>query len=912
MEDLPSGLTSTGDLPSGTVSLLFSDIEGSTRLLARLGAGYTDALEEYRHVLRQAWSQFGGTELGTEGDSFFVVFALAEAAVAAAVQAQRGLAHVAWPAGGEVRVRIGVHTGTPVRHEGGYVGLDVHRAARIASAAHGGQVVVSAATAELASRTLPDGVGLLALGFHRLKDLAVAEHIYQLTITDLPSDFPRLKSLGASSSLPRAASPLIGRDRELSELVALLKSPGIRLVTLTGPGGSGKTRLAVAAADKLGEAFPDGVYFVPLALAKRAEDVWSSLGRVLDVPVKRRALPHLFKDHAHQSILLVLDNVEQLPEADSVVEEVLARAHASAVVVTSRRPLHVEAEYERSVPPLSLPEEDAVATVASAPAVQMFVAHARRVKPSFTVDARNAVDVAEVCRRLDGLPLAMELAASRMKVLSASALLARLGSALNLAAPTANRTGRQRTLRATLAWSYDLLTPARQRSLRQLSVFAGGAELDALADVLECRSDEEVLAVVADLVDASLVQVFDGPGGEPRVTLLEIVRAYALERLAETGEYDAGRRRQADHYLRRARKAQLQMKTDQISRALNWFELEHANLEEVLRWALPTEDGPAGVPSFAETGASLCRALGEFWGRGYWAEARCWLTRAMALVEQTDRPEFAQLLIRAAKVVGMMGDYERANENAEAAVDMCRRLPAADAELVDALTTLAWTEQNRALLDTPPPSYDEAISIARRTGDDRRLYYALGALGSFEYMAGNLHRAWELHNEALAVAIECGDVRGVLVSRHNVACDLRRLGRVEQAEEQLRGLIPETVQLRYAVDVITLAEDYAAVLADLGEPAPVVRLLGAADWARDHFRVPRSRGEVAEIEPTVARVRSALSATEWQDAYDEGRSAGLEATLTNAFDASRDDQVTAGTPASPTKWQHPSTATTCG
>jgi class 3 adenylate cyclase len=342
-------------LPSGTVSLLFSDIEGSTVLLSRLGPAYADTLDAQRLVLRRAWAVHGGTEMGTEGDSFFVVFPTAQGAVAAAAQAQRQLAAYPWPEGARVRVRMGIHTGSPAIHDGGYVGMDVHRAARVAGAAHGGQVVVSDATAHLVSGCLPDGVELRDSGVHRLKDIPAPERLFRLAIDGLQVDFPPLKTLGAASRLPVTATPLVGRDAEVAELTAQLRLPDVRLLTLTGPGGSGKTRLGIALAHRLIDAFPDGVYFVPLAVVTTAEVMWTSIAEVLDVPPEGRAPPGLFRHVAHRSALFVLDNLEQLASADTVVAQLLDHAPQLVVIATSRRPLHVPAEYEHLVPHLSSP-----------------------------------------------------------------------------------------------------------------------------------------------------------------------------------------------------------------------------------------------------------------------------------------------------------------------------------------------------------------------------------------------------------------------------------------------------------------------------------------------------------------------------------------------------------------------------
>jgi class 3 adenylate cyclase len=445
--------------PSGTVTMLFSDIEGSTRLLSRLGDVYARALDTQRAVLRAAWSAWGGTEMGTEGDSFFVVFATASDAVSAAVQVQRELAAQLWPAGERLRVRIGMHTGSPMVHAGGYVGMDVHRAARIAAAAHGGQVVISEATAHLLSHGLPDRVRLVDLGAHRLKDIAQPERLFQLTGPGLRSRFPPLKTLGAISSLPVPATALVGRRAELRELTRTLREPEVRLVTLTGTGGSGKTRLAVALAGQLAGSFADGVYFVELSSVDSGPVMWTTIAETLDVPPAERVPPSLLDHVRHRRALFVLDNLEQIPDAAAVVGQLLAAGEQLVVLATSRRPLHLLGEREYQVPPLPLPGS----APTDAGAVQLFTQAARLVKSDFALTADNAGEVAAICRRLDGLPLAIELAAARAKLLSPRALLTRLDSALDLAGGVQQRPARQQTLRHTFAWSYQLLTEGQQR-----------------------------------------------------------------------------------------------------------------------------------------------------------------------------------------------------------------------------------------------------------------------------------------------------------------------------------------------------------------------------------------------------------------------------------------------------------------
>jgi class 3 adenylate cyclase len=417
-----------GQVPSGTVTMLFSDIEGSTVLLSRLGDRYVDALDDQRSILRETWRRAGGHEMGTEGDSFFVVFASAREAAGAALQAQQYLAAHEWPGGEQVRVRMGLHTGEPVPHDGGYVGMDVHRAARVAAVAYGGQVVLTDATSRLIASALPDGVRMDDLGMHRLKDLAVPEHLFQLSAPDLDCAFPPLRSLGTAAGLPPQPTALVGREKELARLVELLGGPGVRLVTLTGPGGSGKTRLAVAAAATVGDAFADGVHFVSLAAAASAESMWSSVTDAL-LPGISRSRTELLAQLAQQRVLLVLDNLEQVQGADAVVADLLGSSTGVTVLATSRRPLHLRLEHDVAIPALSLHDEQRGPSAA----VQLFCLHAQMARSSFELDDATADTVAAICRRLDGLPLAIELAAARSRLLSPAALLARLDAGWGVA-----------------------------------------------------------------------------------------------------------------------------------------------------------------------------------------------------------------------------------------------------------------------------------------------------------------------------------------------------------------------------------------------------------------------------------------------------------------------------------------------
>jgi predicted ATPase/class 3 adenylate cyclase len=878
------------ELPTGTVSMLFSDIEGSTALLSRLGPAYVQALTAQRNVLRSAWSAHAGIEMGTEGDSFFVVFSTAPAAVAAAMQAQRELADYPWPEGETVRVRMGVHTGSPVVHDGGYVGMDVHRAARIAGAAHGGQVVLSEVTARLIEAAgLPADVRLKDLGSHQLKDIPQAEHLFQLTIAGLQSEFPALKTLGAGSSLPRPATPLVGRDGELAELTAVLRSPDVRLMTLTGPGGSGKTRLAIGVAQRLTDAFPDGVYFVSLAAATTAEVMWTSIAEVLDVPPEGRIPPGFFLHVAHRSALFVLDNLEQLHGADAVVAELLTQAPQVVVIATSRRPLHVQAEHEHAVPPLELPDDSSLSDAERSGAVQLFVQHACKVKASFRLSSANAADVVALCRRLDGLPLAIELAAARVKLLSPAALLTRLDKALDLSATGNQVLARQKTLRDTIGWSYDLLTPVQQTFFRALGVFAGGADLDAIEAVCsDIDGFVDAFDLVAELVDASLVAVADGPDGEPRVSLLETIRGYARDRLASAGELDKVREKHARHYLGVAEELGPLVSGHQRLEARDRLETEHDNIREALAWALQHEK-PADPAGQAPAELRLCIAMNYFWhARGYYSEARRWNGDAVKHAAGSASPELATCLTLLAEHQLILGDHRGARESATRSVDVCRDLTTTNGLLVAALTTLALVEAELGRSSAARWGYQQALTISRDADDNRQLSRLLGGFGLFEAREHNYERAFELFSEARDLAVQLEDPTYSLTNQHNVACTLRQMGQPAQAEQQMRHEIPAFLDHNEPAMLVFLSEDYAAVLAELGDHRRAVELLGAVDAFNERLGTSRSPAQQAEIEAPLAKARAAISVESWDEAYQQGRAKTVEAALAEAHAARQD------------------------
>ncbi len=872
------------ELPTGTITLLFSDIEGSTALLGRLGDRYGEALSTQRALLRAYFVEFRGHEMGTEGDSFFVSFQSAGDAVGCCVAAQRALSVHRWPDGVTVRVRMGLHSGEPTRHEDSYIGLDVHRAARIAAAAHGGQVALSEATRLLVASRLPADVSVRDLGVHRLKDIEEPERIYQLVAAGLREDFPPLKSLGAPTNIPVPMTPLVARDGDLEQLRAVFGHPEVRVVTLTGPGGVGKTRLALAAAS-LGDVFPPDVYFIALAAVRDAEVMWKAIADSLDVSGEESAADAVRGYLSVRQAVLVLDNLEQLEGAADVVATLLAAAPGLVILATSRRPLHLQGEHEMPVLPLEVPGEGGVEEVAASGAARLFVQQAHMVRPGFALAASNAADIAAICRRLDGLPLAIELAASRVKLLAPKALLARLGHSLSLAAVDTGRPSRQQTLRATIAWSYNLLSPELAGVFRRTGVFAGGCDLDALTAVAVAENNEgggaDPLQLAAGLLDVSLITVTEGADGEPRVGMLETVREYAVERLEQGGELDEIRRRHAEYYAGFAERMFEQMVGPAQLAALDRLEAEHDNLDTALTWSLETgAAAPAGDGERAVLGLRLVQALTAFWHQhGHATEGRRWLQRAMGLASAPS----GEPLARVAHGLGMMleqqGELEDAIPLFERSLAICRELGNRDRQ-ANELNSLGITHGYIGNLDTARSMLDESIAISREIGSDFRLAAALTNLGILETSAGNLDRATQVLKEALALDQKQGDLLGLAMDRHALMMVSLRAGRTREARDLLSATLDFAASSGNTEILAATLELSACVAAELGNGLRAARLAGAAEAVRRLAGMPIVEFDAVRLERFLAPARAAVARREWDAELAVGRALTQQQAVT--------------------------------
>jgi predicted ATPase/class 3 adenylate cyclase len=759
------------DLPTGTVTFLFTDVAGSTKLLHEHGDGYADLLAVHRDVVRAALSRHAGVEVDTQGDAFFAAFARASDAVTAATEIRDGLDD------GPVRVRIGIHTGEPLVTQEGYVGLDVHRAARIAAAAHGGQVVLSRTTRDLVGS---DGQ-LRDLGEHRLKDLTEAERLFQLG----DDEFPPLRTLDATN-LPVAASPLLGREREIAELVDVLATH--RLVTITGPGGTGKTRLALQVAAELVGTVSDGVFWVALGSLTEPELVATEIAQAIGAPDDLRGF---LRD---RELVLLLDNFEHLLPAAVTVADLLATAGGLRVLATSRAPLRVSGEVEYPLDPLD--PNDAVALF-----VERARAVGRDIEPDATVEA--------VCARLDSLPLAIELAAARTRLLAPDSLLARLERALPLLTDgSRDAPERQRTLRATIEWSYDLLNDESRRLLARLAVFAGSFPLDAAESVCDATVSE-----LSALVDLSLLK----PIGGERLLMLETIREYGLERLVESGEMETFRGRHAEEFARLAETA-YENRSEAEAEWSSRLDRDHDDFRAALDWLAGTS--PEGA-------LALAGALGWFWfARGYLAEGDVRLESALEASDADDRVR-ARALTASGSLTARTGRVEEGRLRLEDAVARWKQLDDRD-ETASALEALGWLLVYDAGDDAASlAAFEGARSIRQDLGDRAGETRALVGVCQVLVALGEVERAEVLSNELLERGAD--DLRTRHFAIHFLADCLLIRGDCTEAEARYRESLRAALDLGDVFETSIEIQGVAMAKAGRGESARALELIASVE-----------------------------------------------------------------------------------
>jgi predicted ATPase/class 3 adenylate cyclase len=810
------------ELPSGTVTLLFTDVEGSTRLLRELGAdAYAQALQEHRHILRQAAHAHGGLEVNTQGDSFLIAFSRATDAAAAAAKAQQALA------AGPIRVRMGLHTGEPLVRENDYVGLEVHRGARIAAAAHGGQVVLSRETGQLLDDSLP----IRDLGEHRVKDFAEPVWIFQLG----DQAFPPLKTI-SNTNLPKPASSFVGRDREVGEVVALLQG-GARLVTLIGPGGIGKTRLAIEAASELVPEHRNGVFWVSLAPLRDPALVVETIGQTLGA--KDGVAAHI----GDREILLLLDNFEQVVESAPDLPALLETCPNLQVLVTSRERLRVRGEVDYAVLPLPGPE-----------AIDLFCTRAR-VEPDATVTA--------LCRLLDNLPLALELAAARTRVLSPAQILERVSHRLDLLKGGRDAEARQRTLRATIEWSHDLLTAEEQRLFAALSVFAGGCTLEAVEAVTNADLD-----TLESLLDKSLLR-----RREERFWMLETIREFATEHLEGSVEAVKVRRRHAEHFLALAEEAQPHLRGSP-KEWLDRLQRDHDNFRAAFDWLESAGESQLVL--------RLTGALWRFWVmRGHPAEGR---RRLEAALRADERPTAARAsALDGAGVVAMDlgGDPTAARHWAEEALALHRALGESWGIAHSGLL-LGGSANEEGDFTRALPFLEEAVRTFRDLGDEHYTALATMQIAWACEELGDLERSRALRTENLRRAQGAGNQRMEAMSLEGLAWHARMQGRVEESLALLRESTHIVRDLSDPVWMANILSRFAATLVVGGRAEAAAQLLSksTALYAEIGSTIPRYVGK--RNEETLIRIHAGLDADAFADAWARGRALTLEEALDRA------------------------------
>jgi predicted ATPase/class 3 adenylate cyclase len=778
------------------VTFLFSDIEGSTALWELHPGAMPTALARHDALLRQAIECHGGHLFKTVGDAVYAAFASAKGGLAAALDVQHALQRESWGALGTLHVRMALHTGVVEAHASDYLGPPLNRVAQLLAAGHGGQILLSRATVELVRDALPPDVTLRNLGERRLKDLSRPEHIFQVVMPSLPADFPPLRTLDARpNNLPAQPNTLIGREREVSVVRDLLRRAGVRLVTLTGPGGTGKTRLALQVASELLDEFTHGVWFVNLAPISDSALVISTIAQTLGVKESgSQSLVDMLKTYLHtKQMLLLLDNFEQVINAAVAVAELLIAAPGLKVLVTSRALLHLSGEHEFTVPPLALPERQPLmdlARLTQYEAVRLFIERAQAVRADFAVTNENAPAVAEICHRLDGLPLAIELAAARVKLFPPMALLARLSSRLAiLTGGPADLPARQQTLRNTIDWSYQLLDAGEKALFARLGVFVGGWNLAAAEAVCTIDGDRplEVLDGIASLLDKSLLRQPEGVDVEPRFTMLETIREYALERLAASGEGEAIRQRHALFFTNLAEEIEPNLVNADRGRWLQQLDPELDNVRTALAWSR-TEIGRG------ELGIRLAGALGWFWYfRGHLSEGYAWLDGALAQTEALGRTMArAKALTAAARLAYYQNDRDPAASTLAAeGVALWRELRD-DRGLAYALIVLGLTHLDQDDTATACVLLDESVALFRALGDKSGCAHSLVYRGVIStHTPGNQAVARPFLEESEAIYRELGDQWGLGGTLYNLALVSRRQGDITAA----RRLVEESLTL---------------------------------------------------------------------------------------------------------------------
>jgi predicted ATPase len=850
-----------------------------------------------------------------EGDSRFAVFQDAVFAVAAAVEIQQNMASETWGTPDPVRVRIGLHTGVADLRMGDYYGSAVNRSARMRGLGYGGQTLLSLTTKELAQDNLPADVSFADMGYHTLKGLSRPENVFQLVIPGLALEFPPLKSLeNLPNNLPAQTTQFIGRQDEVEEIVENLSNRSVRLLTLTGPGGTGKTRLSQETAAEMLEYFPDGVFFIQLAPISDPELVPTTIARTIGVR-EGGGLPPLENLKSYlgdKHLLLLLDNFEQVMDATVIVSELLAAAPDLKLILTSRIPLQVRGEQEYPVPPLDVPGTDvALEEMAGIECVQMFVALTQAANPSFEFNRENAAAVAEICRRLDGLPLAIEIAAARSRMLSPQAMLKHLDESLKLlTGGPRDLPARQQTLRGAIDWSYDLLEPADRTLFARLGVFVGGFTLEAAEAVCNPSDQLDVFTGIETLLNNSLLKLANPNADEPRFELLQTIHEYALEKLVDNGELDEMRQQHAEYFNQKSEEFMWQLYSARSVEFLKFLETEQDNFRAALNWSLESPDR-TGV------GVQIAYRIFWFWYRyGHFHEGREWSER---LLIQTDEMDDRLLRAMALATAGFMamweGDLNVAVDYVLESVDIWRALEEPEG-IGLALMTAGVVLLNQGQDDRARPYLEESVEVIREIGASWFEGTALVHLGNVALGQGDIAAALEYLEKAETIARQIGDPWQIAfavnnrgeVARvlgeydkakryyveteqlyqqadakgdqarliHTLAYIAQHEGDLEVAEARFRESLESFLELGNKRGIAECLAGLAGLAAERKEFDWAVPLLAASEALLTSFGAAWWPADRVEFERNLEFTRSALEQAEFEELWNQGKTFSLE------------------------------------
>jgi predicted ATPase len=825
------------------------------------------ALARHDQIIRDAAASHGGRVFKTVGDAFCIAFAAAPHALRSALDAQRALHTEDWGEVGAIRVRMALHTGTAELRNGDYFGPALNRIARLDAVGHGGQILLSRVTQDLVRDELPEGVSLLDLGEHRLKDLLRPERIFQIVVPDLTSEFPPLRTLDVHlTNLPAQATPFIGREHELAAVLALLRRDDVRLITLSGTGGTGKSRLALQTAANLLEEFEHGVYFVDLAPITDPELMLSTVARVLAVKeIGNRELADRLKDHLREKhMLLVLDNFEQVIKAAPLVSDLLTSAPRLKIIVTSREVLRVHGEHDYSVPPLGLPERKRRRTIAilcQYESVALFMQRAKASRSDFEITKHNAPAIAEICIKLDGLPLAIELAAARVRLLTPQSLLERLSSRLGtLGSGARGLAARQRTLRGAIDWSYNLLDEGEKKLFARLGVFVGGWTLEAAEEVCGDDLPFDVLDGLESLLDKSLLRVVEGRGQQTRFLMLETIREYAVERLDQSEEGEVVRDSHARYFLALTEQEKAGAAASEY---LESIQADHDNVRAALGGSL--EGGKA------EVALRMGYGLWTFWYlHGHLSEGRRWLEEALVTGAGAPAPLRANALRAAGNMAYHIGDYSAALVHQEECLELYRQL--GDKKGIAAsLNNLAITAADDGDFALSRSLYEDSLALSRELGDRESEALTLGNLGNLELYQGQLDEARSRYQQSLEIYRGQSAKAGIPYPLSELGDLARRQGDCASARTYLTEAITISRDLGIDMGVTSCVKRFGDIAVEEGRIDRALRLFGAAEALREGMGLLLQPFEHTEYEHTLEALRGQLDEEVFNALMEEGR-----------------------------------------